>query len=152
MTTENNKIIAKFMGVKQDLESGNYRLPHYSAKYVVNPLTQGRNYDEWADRYTDENYNTGYLLPLEYLQYNTSFDWLMEVVEKIESLGYRTLTENECFMITKSKLSSFDVRSKDDYNTIFSDNYEINHYGGSKKENVYNACVEFIKWYNENKD
>ena len=81
-------------------------------------------------------------------------DWesIMKVVEKIESLGYRTLTENECFMITKSKLSSFDVRSKDDYNTIFSDNYEINHYGGSKKENVYNACVEFIKWYNENKD
>ena len=85
------------------------------------------------------------------LKFHKDWNWLMEVVEKIESLGYRTLTENECFMITKSKLSSFDVRSKDDYNTIFSDNYEINHYGGSKKENVYNACIEFIKWYNENK-
>ena len=86
------------------------------------------------------------------MNFHSNWNILMDVVEKIESLGYRTLTENECFMITKSKLSSFDVRSKDDYNTIFSDNYEINHYGGSKKENVYNACVEFIKWYNENKD
>jgi hypothetical protein len=87
--------------------------------------------------------------PLTILSFDTDWNWLIQVVEKIESLGYRTLTENECFMITKNKLSSFDVRSKDDYSTIFSDNYEINHYGGSKKENVYNACVEFIKWYNE---
>ena len=83
--------------------------------------------------------------------FNTDWNWLMEVVEKIESLGYRTLTENECFMITKSKLSSFDIRSKDDYSTIFSDNYEINHYGSGKTDNTYNACVEFVKWYNKNK-
>ena len=104
----------------------------------------GRVIPEDKLEFYDENPTTHF--------YNSNWNWLMEVVEKIESLGYRTLTENECFMITKSKLSSFDVRSKDDYNTIFSDNYEINHYGGSKKENVYNACVEFIKWYNESKD
>ena len=123
MTTENNKIIAKFMGatLTKDLQ-------------IMYPVYEG-----------DSSY-------VKDLKYHLDWNWLMEVVEKIESLGYRTLTENECFMITKSKLSSFDVRSKDDYNTIFSDNYEINHYGGSKKENVYNACVEFIKWYNENKD
>ena len=104
----------------------------------------GRVIPEDKLEFYDENPTTHF--------YNSNWNWLMEVVEKIESLGYRTLTENECFMITKSKLSSFDVRSKDDYNTIFSDNYEINHYGGSKKENIYNACVEFIKWYNESKD
>ena len=122
MTTENNKIIAKFMGatLTKDLQ-------------IMYPVYEG-----------DSSY-------VKDLKYHLDWNWLMEVVEKIESLGYRTLTENECFMITKSKLSSFDVRSKDDYNTIFSDNYEINHYGGSKKENVYNACLEFIKWYNENK-
>ena len=87
----------------------------------------------------------------EQYKYHSDWNWLIQVVEKIESLRFRTLYENECFMITKSKLSSFDIRSKDDYSTIFSDNYEINHYGGSKKENVYNACLGFIKWYNENK-
>ena len=121
-TTENNKIIVEFM--KWD---------------ILNDMTYSKaTKGKWVE--------------LDKLKFYSNWNWLMEVVEKIESLGYRTLTENECFMITKSKLSSFDVRSKDDYNTIFSDNYEINHYGGSKKENVYNACVEFIKWYNENKD
>ena len=125
-TTENNKIIAEFMGNRNYLYNNDK-----SAMYFILTNTAG-----------------------EELIVNYDNDWglLMEVVEKIESLGYRTLTENECFMITKSKLNFFDVRSKDDYNTIFSDNYEINHYGGSKKENVYNACVEFVKWYNENKD
>ena len=121
-TTENNKIIVEFM--KWD---------------ILNDMTYSKA-------------TKGKWIELDKLKFYSNWNWLMEVVEKIESLGYRTLTENECFMITKSKLSSFDVRSKDDYNTIFSDNYEINHYGGSKKENVYNACVEFIKWYNENKD
>ena len=117
----NNKIIAEFMGAKLTKDLK-----------IMYPVYEG-----------DSSY-------VKNLKYHSDWNWLMEVVEKIESLGYRTLTENECFMITKSKLSSFDVRSKDDYNTIFSDNYEINHYGGSKKENVYNACVEFIKWHNEN--
>ena len=121
-TTENNKLIVEFM--KWD---------------ILNDMTYSKA-------------TKGKWIELDKLKFYSNWNWLMEVVEKIESLGYRTLTENECFMITKSKLSSFDVRSKDDYNTIFSDNYEINHYGGSKKENVYNACVEFIKWYNENKD
>ena len=124
IATENNKLIAEFMGNRNYLYNNDK-----SSMYFILINTVG-----------------------EELIVNYDNDWglLMEVVEKIESLGYRTLTENECFMITKNKLSSFDVRSKDDYNTIFSDNYEINHYGGSKKENVYNACIDFIKWHNEN--
>ena len=129
-----NILIAKFMGEK---------LPYINNQDRFEYMVEG------AGLISSTNVEDLY----RFLRYNYNTDWnrLMQVVEKIESLGYRTLTENECFMITKSKLSSFDVRSKDDYNTIFSDNYEINHYGGSKKENVYNACVEFIKWYNENK-
>ena len=130
-----NILIAKFMGEK---------LPYINNQGRFEYMVEG------AGLISSTNAEDLY----RFLRYNYNTDWnrLMEVVEKIESLGYRTLTENECFMITKSKLSSFDVRSKDDYNTIFSDNYEINHCGGRKKENVYNACVEFIKWYNENKD
>ena len=123
-TTENNKIIAEFMGNRNYLYNNDK-----SARYFILTNTAG-----------------------EELIVNYDNDWglLMEVVEKIESLGYRTLTENECFMITKSKLSSFDVRSKDDYSTIFSDNYEINHYGSTKLINTYKAVVEFIEWHNKN--
>ena len=145
MTTENNKIIAEFMGVKQDLESGNYMLPHYSGKYVVNPLTQGRNYDEWADRYTDENYNTGYLLPLEYLQYNTSFDWLMEVVEKIENLTDKNNFVLYDINIYPDGVIVLDQEEHEKVSITRGDGFT------SKIEMVYNACVEFIKWYNEQK-
>ena len=124
MTTENNKLIAEFMGNRNYLYNNDK-----SAMYFILINTAGEEL---------------------IVNYNNDWGLLMEVVEKIESLGYRTLTENECFMITKSKLSSFDVRSKDDYSTIFSDNYEINHYSGGKKENVYMAVVEFMKWYNKN--
>ena len=143
MVTE-NRLIAEFMGY--EFLDGEFRIPH-------SDKTTNSNFSEWCSTYGDIDgmFSVGYLLAPSNLMFHSDWNWLMEVVEKIESLGYRTLTENECFMITKNKLSSFDVRSKDDYSTLFSDNYEINHYGGSKKENVYNACVEFIKWYNEQK-
>jgi hypothetical protein len=121
---ENNKLLAEFMGCYQNNEGfwGFENTP---------------NHKTWNnDRF------------LDCTKYDTDWNWLMQVVEKIESLGYRTLTENECFMITKYKLDSFEVRSKDDYSTIFSDRYGINHHWDSKMNNVYNACVSFVKWYN----
>ena len=70
---------------------------------------------------------------LDNLLYHTSWDWLMPVVQKIESLGYvftiqggkaeygEMISETQCF-IAKDKLSS-----------------------------TYKAVVEFIKWHNLNK-
>lgn len=131
---ENNKLIAEFMGVFDKI------------------LSTG-NIHSWSDApfyYTTEDTKGKVIKNIcKYSKYDSDWNWLMEVVEKIESLGYRTLTENECFMITKNKLEPFDVRSKDDYSTIFSDNYEINHYESTKLTNTYTAIVEFIKWYNE---
>ena len=59
MTTENNKIIAKFMGYIDNgcSEEG----------FLINPTT---NYDE----------------DIIELKFNSDWNWLMEVVEKIESL------------------------------------------------------------------
>ena len=61
----------------------------------------------------------------------------MEVVEKIESLDYTIDITNSTVYIN---------HSDDDFKQIigFSDIY-------SKKEAVYNACLKFIKWYNEQK-
>jgi len=118
-TTENNKLIAEFMG---------YEWFEVNKPYIaVREINGGIKH------------------------FQTDWNDLMQVVEKIESLGYRTLTENECFMITKNKLKPFDVRSKDDYSIIFSNNYEINRYDNTKLSNTYMAIVEFIKWYNEQK-
>jgi hypothetical protein len=80
-TTENNKLIAEFMG-----------------------------YDRGVS---------------DLMGYDTSWDWLIPVVEKIKrakfilEFGCRILPDNE---------------------------------GRSKIEATYKAVVEFIKWYNENKE
>ena len=90
MTTENNKIIAKFMGAT---------------------LTKD-------------------------LKYHLDWNWLMEVVEKIRSI---------------------DTKAKGNFRTSLL-HYQRNNktiFGLSileGKEYVYNACLEFIKWYNENKN
>ena len=71
-------------------------------------------------------------------------DWnsLMQVVEKIESLGYNIDTMK--VDITKYQSSQFCG--------IYIDGKRIyTNYCETKIEAVYNACVEFIKWYNNNK-
>ena len=58
---------------------------------------------------------------VEQLKYHSSWDWLMPIVEKIEQV-------NEGVPKELINLSLFSYR-----------------------EEVYKAVVEFIKWYNENK-
>ncbi len=73
------------------------------------------------------------------LQYHTSWNWLMPVLEKIESLGY-------CSMICKgtsySWTSIFEVVDGGRKNLRGSK-------GKSKLENTYLSVVGFIQWYNE---
>lgn len=104
-TTENNKIIAEFLG------------------YVL----RGKNTFEYNNK----------LYLIEELKFHSDWNWLIEVVEKIESLGFNVSIEFSTCIITYSD---------DDFKEIIgiSDNY-------SKIQAVYNACVAFIKWYNEQK-
>ena len=62
-TTENNKLIAEFMGAISEGDNNIYKIP-----------------DERGDDYAPFR-----CLDLN-LEYNTSWDWLMPVVEKIERL------------------------------------------------------------------
>ena len=63
------------------------------------------------------------------LEFHTDWNWLMSVVEKIVSL------ENNLKNETKEEFTQFQkVLSLPIYTKI---------------EAVYNACIEFIKWYNK---
>ena len=72
---------------------------------------------------------------IDYLQFHSDWNCLMEVVEKIESLGFFFEIKRNWAKITKDKIVIV-VRWEEDNNKI---------------EAVYNASVEFIKWYNQNK-
>ena len=77
--------------------------------------------------------------------YENNWDWIMAVINKIESISdrYGTLysvniiNKNQCEIVGEcDSISSGGLSS-------------INH---SKISACYEAIVEFIKWYNENKD
>ena len=82
---------------------------------------------------------------LEHAEYSYNWGWLMPVVEKIESLGHKTiigydrdLTGHYCNIMTGLKLT-------DDGPT------KAIGQGKNKMEAIYNAVIEHIKWRNENK-
>ena len=74
---------------------------------------------------------------IENAKYHSSWDWLMLVVEKIESLGFTVFMLPHCIYI-QSKKEGVIVAPK--YTDI----------EGSKIESTYVAVVEFIKWRKEN--
>jgi hypothetical protein len=80
--------------------------------------------------YFDTNYK-----PLK--KYNEDWNWLMEVVEKIENLEdgeFSVEITNNC-----CEINGFEIHT----NLFICNNSE------TKIQAVYNACVDFIKWYNE---
>ena len=82
--------------------------------------------------YFDTNYK-----PLK--NYHNDWNWLMEVVEKIENLS----KEGETYMFSITKFSARVTYKGSRIVDLPIDNTKI--------EAVYNACIEFIVWYNENK-
>ena len=108
---ENNKIIAEFLNVKmhpcETIE-----------KFKFLPMEERGLYNGY---FVDE------------LKYHEDWNWLMVVVEKIESLGYKV-------DISKWENSQ--------YCGIYLNGKKIaGNETNTKIEAVYNACIEFIKWY-----
>ena len=113
-----NKIIAEFMGFKLQ-DNPNER---FFNRWLINSNAYGGRYN------------------FEEFYFDVDWNWLMQVVEKIESI----------------KIETYKVRVDIYFNCcqINPTHWEqlISIYGNkeTKIEAVYNACIEFIKWYNEN--
>jgi len=110
-----DKLIADFLEIEND-ETG----------YINNPKSELYN-----SKYTFITHR----MSLEELDFRYSWDSLMVVVEKIESLGYPVDIFKTAVSIHKTGGESVvDISGKE---------FE------SKIEAVYKACIEFIKWYND---
>lgn len=112
-----NELIAEFMGgynYDPDTRVLGLNIPHMD--------------DQWFD--------------IKEIQYHTSWDWLMPVVEKIESLGYDTdICGNNC-MISEGT-------PQGDGGKYFRAMIDVDKY--PKIVSVYEAVVEFIHWHNSQK-
>lgn len=120
MNTENNKIIAEFMG-------------------LFDKIITAENLYSWSDApffYTTE-YNKEKVINniSKYSKYHSDWNWLMKVVEKIEVLGYN-------FQIT-SKDATVLQNHAAIYQSLI---YRID--GTTKIQATYQTILEFIKWYN----
>ena len=75
------------------------------------------------------------------LKYSTDWNWLMPVVEKIESLGefgYCVTISSTWIRIYNQIHNTDTIVDMDTFNSK-----------DTKIQDIYNAVVEFIKWYNE---
>lgn len=120
---EGNKLIAEFMELHKDEESGNYLIvdePHIRASC---------------------------LMSIEYLRYHSSWDWLMPVVEKIEHLeetetmlGIVDINSHYCRILSLCKKQP----------DIIIGCYETSPEKlkcSTKIDALYQAIIKFIKWY-----
>lgn len=124
-TTENNKLIAEFLGFIAISEE-NFLADNYKV--------------------SDEDK----LMILEATKYHSDWNWLMEIVEKIESLGANVwVVKNKVKVTIIGELAQKLNNSL--YDTEF-EGYDFEYYTQETKiEAVYNACLEFIKWHNSAK-
>lgn len=144
-----NSLIAKFMGWTTH--------PKHGEGYVINK-DKKRVVPSWSDISHEGK--------LSDFNYHSSWDWLMPVVEKIETLRILLPELYKKGFLKYAKHGYIDIRSEYDSREEFlgwyssasielinpfifdSLNGEVKRYG-TKIEGMYMAVTEFIKWYNE---
>ena len=123
---ENNKLIAEFMGVFDKI------------------LSTG-NIHSWSDApfyYTTEDTKEKVIKNIcKYSKYDSDWNWLMKVVDKIESF---VLNDDNSFNVTIGATNYCVIQ--DSYGEIY-ENIEDSE--ETKLLTVYKAIIKFIKWYNE---
>lgn len=139
---KNNKLIAEFDGWAT----------YWNHPYMNKHLKWHQNCFKDFIRYTQpkQKYYKDYLWELgnnevfayrriSFLRYNISWDWLMPVIEKIESLQFR-------FEIAKNEYCIKQFIEGKPYKEIL---YQYGYSEKSKIERIYLGVIDFIKWYNQ---
>ena len=120
---ENNKLIAEFMGFSTQSDAIDERTMAY---YVGDIITN-------ADNTNNENEDN--VFHPDDMKFNSSWDWLMSVVEQIENFGYEfIIVESRCYVKHNTDHS---IKELFHIETI-----------GSKIDTTHKAVVEFISKYN----
>ena len=109
-----NKLIAEFMGI--DTKGMCYYIPEHEKP--------SNHYEGMTSTFFPDE-----------LEYHSSWDWLMPVVEKIMNMD----TSQQRIFVT---ISGGEVNITVGKLSIYQDNFD-------SITNVYEAVVQFIKWYNK---
>ena len=126
---ENNKLIAKFMGLNKTKMFFNLKTGNYVKKETADCDIKV------VDVYLKNN------KPITNFYYHSDWNWLMEVVEKIESLPTMKDNGNFFFEIHQDSVTVFNSTRMDIIIEVIGQ--------GSRINNTYQAVIEFIQWYNQ---
>lgn len=137
-TTENTKLIAEFKNEDFEIKGG-------GAAYIGDFLDDSL-YKEHFECY-------GLFFFYEDMEFHSSWDWLMPVIEKIESkldLIYQARKLNNqsnikwlnCKEIIEQREITVHIRTHRRGLSLMIE---------PTQSNVYNFAIQFINWYNENK-
>lgn len=93
---------------------------------------------EWSDDFYPDYQHMDGAHTINNIWFDRSWDWLMPVVEKIESLKSPVYINSNCCTIYE----------KIDFNTDNGDLF-IQSYHKTKINAVYDAVIDYIEWYNK---
>lgn len=120
-TVENNILLAEFLGWETD----EVEVIAPKSLEVIVPFE------------TVKGFFTTSIFKHEELKFHNDWNWLMLVVDKIESLGFSvTIHTDTCYVAHNTDKSIETIINISDYKI-------------GKLKVVYNACVQFVKWFNK---
>lgn len=129
-TTQNNILLAEFLGVKE-------KESNWFDGYELQEAGLPFNYGAMGNGTRD-------------LKFHTSWDWLMLVVDKIDKTELSGLTFAVDILNGLTQIICYG-ECKINGVVLPSDTTLLMAESKSRIESTYSACVQFVKWYNENK-
>lgn len=122
-----NELIARFMKYKsKKIKYTDFKILSFKIPFLVDIDNDGFIYSHM-------------------LKFNTSWDWLMPVIERIEFLDYDTIIFRNRVNEENNLSYGFHIKK---YNTAYVEAI-IKEWGDTKIETVYKGVIKFIKWYNK---
>ena len=114
---EGNKLIAEFMGYKEGF-------PHEGGDYInCSDVVEGYEIPDHERAFPHNDDKDSHQFPLNYLEFHSSWDWLVPVVKKILDLNNMSELYKRMTRVTES-LIYLDIQI------------------------LFEEVVKFIKWYN----
>lgn len=141
---ESNKIIADFMEI--EFKTNEFEVNFNSPLYTKILTANNQFWDEIVDNFD--------LNPYSFLNFSRSYDWIMPVINKISKLDNFLFPDGmfKNLVSVQLNIDNDSVKITDMYKySIGGDGLHIEFYEHTLIENIFYSCLEFIKWYNNNK-
>jgi hypothetical protein len=164
---EENKLIAEFMGLRKGFTTVKYYHPVTRARVISNDtkeecfLIHEDDVTIYTDRpgfewqyIDDENY---LVTKVDELKYDSDWNWLMQVVDKIEKLGATIRVKSNYNPFIKLNVHQVTIEIEkgelsEGNKSFLGDGFIYQNHSNSnliKIEAYYESVVNFIKWYND---